>query len=98
MGIYIQNGSLAKREKPVHFVVVASCTELKDGRFVVDDLQDVSQYVQAKNSGVSGDKATILAVRTLGYLVLLETSMSFTRRAVSSVIFRGLRVSFRIHV
>jgi hypothetical protein len=36
--IYIHNSSLAKREKPVHFVVVACCTELKDGRVVVDDL------------------------------------------------------------
>lgn len=29
--IYIHNGSLAKREMPVHFVVVPCCTELKDG-------------------------------------------------------------------
>jgi hypothetical protein len=36
--IYIHDGSLAKREKFVHFIVVACCTELKDGRVVVDDL------------------------------------------------------------
>lgn len=36
--IYIHNGGLANREKPVHLVVIACCTELKDGRVIVDDL------------------------------------------------------------
>ena len=53
--IYIQDGSHAKREMPVHFVVVACCTEFKDGRFVVDDLRAVSKYVQPNYSGVNGD-------------------------------------------
>ena len=70
--VYIHDGSLAKREESIHFIVVAGRTEFENGRIIVDNLHDISYRTWAYSSGSRGDETAIAMFTYPGIPCLLR--------------------------
>jgi hypothetical protein len=86
--IDVHNAGVTSRQKPVDFVALTRCAELKDGSVVVDKLYHVNE--SSTMMACKSIRRSALEPLTLGNLVFLEIRTLLTRIEVVSIVFRDL--------